>query len=168
MARHCVGTLREAGIDRIVVVTGYRAEELEWHLRGSGLIFLRNELYESNQMFDSASLGFGCLVNSCERILFTPIDVPLFSLKTVTALMRTDAPLSIPTRGGRRGHPILLSADAVRRVLADSGEGGLKGAYARCGVDIREVAVEDDGILFDADCPTDYRALVRFHSEQGV
>ena len=32
IAQRIVATFQQAGVSRIVVVTGYRAEELEWHL----------------------------------------------------------------------------------------------------------------------------------------
>jgi molybdenum cofactor cytidylyltransferase len=167
IAQRIIRTIQEAGIRKIVVVTGHNADELERHLSGSGVGFLRNELYETTQMFDSASIGFRHLVGACDRILFTPVDIPLFSVNTVKALMGKDAPLVIPTSGGRRGHPILLSKEAVRGILADSGEGGLKGAYARCKIAIVEVAVDDGGILQDADSPADYRMLVDYYDSRS-
>ena len=48
-----VATFHQAGIRKIVMVTGYNAVVLERHLSGSGVIFLRNEAYETTQMFDS-------------------------------------------------------------------------------------------------------------------
>lgn len=166
IAQRIVGTLQEAGIGRIVVVTGYRADELERHLAGSGASFIRNPRYESTQMFDSACLGFCHLLDDCERILFTPVDVPLFSADTVRALLERDGPLVVPVSGGRRGHPIALSRQAARALLGDRGEGGLKGAYARCGIAVEEVEVEDGGILRDADSPADYRMLVEYYEGQ--
>ena len=45
IAQRIVATLHQAGVERIIVVTGYNAQQLERHLAGNGLIFLRNEAY---------------------------------------------------------------------------------------------------------------------------
>ena len=43
VAQRVVATLRQAGAERVVVVTGYNADELERHLSKSGAVFVRNE-----------------------------------------------------------------------------------------------------------------------------
>ncbi|NCC69936.1 MAG: glycosyl transferase, partial [Clostridia bacterium] len=50
VAQRIVATLRQAGISKIVVVTGHNADTLERHLSKSGAIFLRNENYRTTQM----------------------------------------------------------------------------------------------------------------------
>ena len=52
VAQRVVATLSQAGVSKIVMVTGYNATMLERHLAGNGIIFLRNEEYETTQMFD--------------------------------------------------------------------------------------------------------------------
>ncbi len=168
IAQRIVATLQQAGVSRIVMITGYNATALERHLADNGLIFLRNEDYEHTQMFDSAKIGLGYLRDKCDRILFSPVDIPLFTFSTVQTLLESDAPLACPVCGGQRGHPILISASLVDAILADSGEDGLKGAIARCGVPMREIPVDDAGILHDADTPEDYRALLQFHNQQLI
>lgn len=168
IAQRIVATLHQAGVDKIVVVTGYNAQQLERHLSGSGLIFLRNEQYASTQMFDSAKIGLSYLRDKCERILFTPVDIPLFTALTVAKLLESEAPLACPVCEGKTGHPLLISAALVDTLLSDSGEGGLQGAIARCGVPVTQVPVEDRGILHDADTPDDYKALLAYHNEQLI
>ena len=168
IAQRVIATLRQAGAARIVVVTGYRAEELEWHLARSGAIFLRNENYSTTHMFDSALIGLRYLKNKCDRVLFTPVDIPLFTAATVEALLASGAPLASPVCDGQPGHPILMSSAVIESVLNDDGAGGLKGALSRCGVPMTSVAVTDAGILHDADTPDDYAELLRMHNSQFV
>ena len=168
IAQRVVATLQQAGVSRIVVVTGYRAETLERHLANRGLVFLRNERYETTKMFDSAKIGLAYLKDKCERILFTPVDIPLFTSATVTALLRTDTAVACPACKGEAGHPILLSSGIVEKLLTDSGEGGLQGAIRRLAVPVVQVPVEDPGILHDADTPAEYEALLRYHNQQLV
>lgn len=166
VAQRVVATLKQAGAARVVVVTGYNAEELERHLASSGVVFLRNENYRTTHMFDSALIGLRYLRDKCRQVLFTPVDVPLFTAATVDALLESGAELACPVCGGSRGHPILMSSNVIDRVLEDSGESGLSGALSRCGVPMTFVEVDDAGILHDADTPEDYRELLRMHNSQ--
>ena len=168
IAQRIVATLHQAGVNKIVVITGHNASLLERHLSNSGLIFLRNEAYATTQMFDSAKIGLEYLKDKCDRILFTPVDIPLFTALTVTELIASDAPLACPVCDGQRGHPLLIASSLVDTLLADSGEGGLQGAISRCGVPMSEIAVDDPGILHDADTPADYQALLSYHNEQLI
>lgn len=166
VAQRVVATLKQAGAARVVVVTGYNAEELERHLAASGVVFLRNENYRTTHMFDSALIGLRYLRDKCRQVLFTPVDIPLFTAATVDALLESGAELACPVCGGSRGHPILMSTEVIDRVLEDSGEGGLQGALSRCGIPMSFVEVDDLGILHDADTPEDYRELLRLHNSQ--
>ena len=168
IAQRIVATFHQAGVTKIAVVTGYNAPLLERHLSNSGLVFLRNEDYASTQMFDSAKIGLAYLRDKCERILFTPVDIPLFTAMTVTELIESGAELCCPVCEGRTGHPLLIASSLVDAILADSGEGGLQGAIARCGAEMLQIPVEDPGVLHDADTPADYKALLQFHNEQLI
>ena len=168
IAQRIVATFHQAGVTKIAVVTGYNAPLLERHLSNSGLVFLRNEDYASTQMFDSAKIGLAYLRDKCERILFTPADIPLFTAMTVTELIESGAELCCPVCEGRTGHPLLIASSLVDAILADSGEGGLQGAIARCGAEMLQIPVEDPGVLHDADTPADYKALLQFHNEQLI
>ena len=168
IAQRIVATLRQAGADRIVMVTGYNATVLERHLSGNGLIFLRNEDYATTQMFDSVKIGLRYLQDKCDKVLFTPVDVPLFTARTVRQLVETDAELACPMCEGRQGHPILISTRLVGEILNDSGEQGLKGAMDRCSVPLLRLEVDDPGTVHDADTPEEYTALVDYHNSQLV
>ena len=166
IVRRIVATLRQAGAEKIVMVTGYNAETLEHHLAGSGIVFLRNPDYEHTHMFDSAKIGLGYLADKCDRILFTPVDIPLYTAATVSALLDSGAELACPVFDGQTGHPLLMSNAVAEKILSDSGEGGMQGAITRCGADMLEIPVDDEGILHDADTPQDYKKLLEFHNKQ--
>ena len=168
IAQRVVATLHQAGIDRIVMVTGYHATLLERHLADNGIVFLRNEDYEHTQMFESACIGLSYLKDKCDRLLFTPVDIPLFTAATVEKLLQSDALLASPVCDGKEGHPTLISASLIDTILSDSGEGGLRGALSRCGTEVRQIPVSDRGILHDADTPEDYKALLKYHNEQLI
>ena len=168
IAQRVVATFQQAGVEKIVMITGYNATLLERHLAGNGIVFLRNEEFRTTQMFDSVCIGLRYLKGKCDRVLFTPVDIPLFTAATVRALLETDAPLACPAVDGETGHPTLIAASLFGRILSDSGSGGLRGALERCGAGMTLLPVEDRGILHDADTPEDYKALLKFHNEQLV
>lgn len=168
IAQRVVATFQQAGVEKIVMVTGYNAVMLERHLAGNGIVFLRNENYETTQMFESAKIGLAYLKEKCDRVLFTPVDIPLFTAATVQTLMATDAALACPVCEGEQGHPTLISSSLIDGILADTGEGGLRGALERSGAKMRTIPVSDKGTLHDADTPEDYRALLKYHNEQLV
>lgn len=168
IAQRIVATLRQAGVNKIVMVTGYNAAALEKHLANNGIIFLRNENYETTQMFDSAKIGLDYLKDKCDRILFTPVDIPLFTAATVSSIIASEAELACPVCDGETGHPIMVATNLVDTILQDSGENGMKGALSRCGAEMQLIPVEDKGILHDADTPEDYESLLKYHNKQFV
>ena len=168
IAQRVVATFQQAGVEKIVMITGFNATLLERHLSGNGIVFLRNEEYERTQMFDSVCIGLRYLRGKCDRVLFTPVDIPLFTAATVRALLETDAELACPAVDGETGHPTLIAASLIDRILSDPGDQGLRGALERCGAELTRVPVEDRGVLHDADTPEDYKALLKYHNEQLV
>ena len=167
-AKRVVATFRQAGIQRIVMITGYQAQELEHHLSGDGVIFLRNENYANTHMFDSVKIGLQYLMDKCDGVLMTPVDIPLFTARTVEILMKCDALLASPFCEGQTGHPIYISSCLIPGILQDSGEQGLKGALERSGCTMEKIPVDDPGTLHDADTPEDYSALLAYHNSQLI
>ena len=172
IAERVIVNFRRAGVEDIVMVTGFNADQLEKALRGFGLHFIRNENYASTQMFDSARLGLEYLNGRCDRVFFCPVDVPFFTDQTVTAeieLMDHNPGLKVivPECGGRDGHPLLLDGGVLPAILAHNGERGMKGAYESLpeGSVVR-IPVEDEGAVTDADTMDDFRKLVDIHNER--
>ncbi len=168
VAQRIIATLHQAGVSKIVMVTGYNATTLERHLAGNGVIFLRNDQYETTQMFDSAKIGLTYLAGKCDKVLFTPVDVPLFTASTVKALLDSGARLACPMCRGQQGHPILIADELIPEILADSGVQGLKGAMDRCSAPLIRIEVDDPGTIRDADTPEDFSALVDYHNSQLI
>ena len=168
IAQRVVATFQQAGVDKIVMVTGYNAVALERHLTGNGIVFLRNEEFQTTPMFTSVGIGLAYLKDKCDRVLFTPVDIPLFTAATVQTLLASDAKLASPVCEGEIGHPTLIDSRLIDSILADSGDEGLRGALDRCGEPMTLIPVADRGVLHDADTPEDYRALLAYHNEQLV
>ena len=165
IAQRVINNFRQAGISKIVVVTGYRADVLECHLASNNVIFLRNEDYENTHMFDSVRIGLEYLKGKVDTVLFTPVDIPLFTARTVTQMLSLGHPLVTPVCNGRPGHPLLIRSTLIDSILNDKGKSGLKGAVKNCGEPIYYLDVDDPGILHDVDTPEDYAELLRIHNQ---
>ncbi len=173
-AERVITNFQRAGVRDIAIVTGYRGDELEKSLRGSGVVFLRNENYEKTQMFDSALIGLKYLKDRCDSIFFCPVDVPFFMEETVRSLMRESekADVIVPFYNGRKGHPIILSKNAINYICKYDGEGGLRGAYEKLRSDgegtLLTISVDDNGAIMDADTKEDYRKLIELHNSRLI
>lgn len=166
IAQRVIATLQQAGAEKIVVVTGYNAPTLERHLANLGVIFLRNNDFDTTQMFDSAKIGLSYIQDKCDQVLFTPVDIPLFTAATAEALISSGAKLACPVCDGQTGHPMLLASSLIPDILKDSGHHGLRGAISRLDAEMELIPVNDPGVLMDADTMEDYDALLRYHNLQ--
>ena len=167
MIRHIADTFRTFGVEKLVVVTGNNAVALEKSLPGDDIEFVYNERYAETQMFDSAKLGLGRVASIYENIFFTTADIPLFSAAVLDRLSRTGGGFVCPTFAGREGHPVLLRGDTAMRLLADDGDGGMRRAVERQGINKICVGVAERGILFDADTPADFARIEQIYTKDG-
>ena len=139
----------QAGIKTIVVVTGYDAEALEKHCSHMGVVFVRNESYETGDMLSSVKAGLDYLKGKCSKVFITPAHISLFSADTLNIMEHTDSQVIIPANNEKAGHPLLLSESLFNRVLQYDGPEGLSGALSQDGISRSFVEVSDKGILAD-------------------
>lgn len=175
MAEHVIDNLRYAGAKDIVMVTGYRTDELENNLSHKDICFLRNPDYDKSQMYDSVKIGFMELMkqensfnmvhNNSYKILFTPVDVPLIKHKTIQKLMDVDEKIVVPQYQGRLGHPIVIDSSLISSILNYDGEKGLRGALESTGHKITRINVNDPGIVTDADTQDNYKKIVKLYKQ---
>jgi len=83
-------------------------------------------------------------------------DMPFVAPATLRALLATlaeGAGIAAPVHAGRRGNPVAFGALHLPALLALDGEVGARGLLKSAAV--RDVAVDDAGILRDIDTPAD-------------
>ena len=164
VAEQVVQNFHAAGISDIAIVTGSNAEELERSLAHLGLVFLRNDRYVYNEMIDSVKIGINYLKDICDKIFITPVDVPLFTPRTVEALLKSRSNIGIPAYKGETGHPIILDNNAIKEILGFSGDGGLRDAIASLSLNVEHIETGDEGMLYDIDTQADYDKILRLHN----
>lgn len=158
---HVIELLKKAGAEPVVVVSGYRADELKSHLEGLKVEVVENTEYASTQMFDSVKMGLRALAGKCDRVAFMPVDVPDISPELVRRIFEIEGKIVRPVYRGRPGHPVMLDASLIEEICGYQGERGLRGAMEATGYEIVEPEAEDDGIYNDLDTPEDYRNLLQ-------
>lgn len=163
--KRIVLTFQSVGISPIVVITGYEAEEIEHHLAHYGVIFLRNEQYENSQMFDSAKLGLNFLENKCDQVIFTPVNIPMFTPETIQKMVKCDEKILSPSYHGKAGHPLLISSELIPCILTYDGNEGMQGAIENIGIKRKWINVEDEGIVHDTDGIDQLDELLKKHNE---
>jgi molybdate transport repressor ModE-like protein len=162
--KRIVLTFQVAGIDPIVVITGYNSDIIERELSDYGVIFLHKDNYEQCQLFQLAKLGMEYLKGKCDRVMFTPVDIPLFSPDTLRKMIACEEKAVSPSYQQRIGHPTLISAEIIPMLLDYQGEGGMPGALLENRIQRRILEVEDAGITTDTD-QLEYKSdLIRKHN----
>lgn len=163
--KRIVLTFQQAGVSPIVVITGHKAEEIERDLADYGVIFLRNHQYEDSQMFDSAKLGLEFLQNKCDQIIFSPMNIPMFTPETIQRMMALDEMLISPSYHGKTGHPLLVASLLIAGILKYDGNAGMRGAIQNIGVQRKWMEVEDEGVLRDMDDIDRLDQLLKKHNQ---
>lgn len=147
--------LRSGGADPVVVVTGPDHPDRA-RLAESAGARVDDRAPPPATMLDSLVRGLELAPPG--PVLLCPADLPFLASETVARVVAAAGLADravVPTRGGRRGHPILVSATlrgliptldpalGLRQLLRDAGEAFLT------------VEVTDPGIRRDVDHPTD-------------
>lgn len=164
--KRIISSFRQAGISPLVLVTGYRADDLEKHVAGEGVMCIRNERYEATEMIDSVRIGLRYIEGRCTRAFICPVDVPLFRTRTVLQMLGAKGSVIKPAFRGRAGHPVLISQSVFRDVLDAGADTGLGEILAGLRSRTHYEDVEDEGVLYDADTPGDYEDLLACHNRQ--
>lgn len=164
IAIHIVMMLEKLALDPIVVVTGYRAVQLEEHLSHMGLRFVRNKRYFETEMFDSVKIGLAAAKEYCERVLLVPVDTPAIMPETIEKALQIDAAMIRTTCRGKPGHPIIIDREIIPTICGYDGDRGLRGAMEESGVPITNLEVDDEGIYMDADTQEEYQKLIEWNS----
>ncbi len=128
LVRHAAVTALAAGLDQLVVVTGFRSEHVVAALDGLGLTTVHNAEWLDGQ---SSSLRAGvAAVAEADAAIVLLSDQPLLRASTIALLIdtyrRTSAVLVAPRYGGRRGNPVLFDRSLFKALQAIEGDRGAR------------------------------------------
>jgi molybdenum cofactor cytidylyltransferase len=150
---------RRAKVDAIVVVLGANAAQI---MRGLNLRkerVITNPLYR-NGMSGSLRLGLREAEKGADAVIVALADQPFLSTDTINKMIeaysKTRAPVVVPVYRGVRGNPVLFDRSLFSEIKRIRGDRGARSVVERHRDRLLEVAVEDEGVLFDIDTPSDY------------
>lgn len=157
----CVALFRGAGINDVVVVTGFRREEVEAAAGREGARSVFNADHASG-MFSSVRAGVAALSKHCAGFFLLPVDIPLVRPQTVRSLAQEfvagQEEVLIPHFLGQPGHPPLIPASFRQAIARSRGDAGGLRSLLEQGV-VRTVPVPDQGVLLDMDTDQDLERL---------
>ncbi len=158
-----LSTCREAGLDRLVVVLGHHAAEIQHAVNLEGAQVVVNQNYRQGQT-SSLQAGLKALETAePEAIVLCLVDHPAVSAESVRKLIQafaqTKSPVVIPTFQNQRGHPVLIGRalfEELKKLSPDEGANAVIRKYRHL---TKFIEVDDPGILLDIDDPETYRRL---------
>ena len=155
--------LRECGVTEIVIVGGYRFDEVAEIARTENVDAVFNDGYQTNHMFDSICMGMRSIYAKADRVFFWPVDVPGVRIKTVKKLLKdadnSDVSAIVPYYNNEPGHPMLIMKKAFDVILSHDGTRGLRGAVEKFDLAVR-ANTDDPFTVLDTDTQEEYRKLL--------
>ena len=162
-----VRTLLEGGVPKVVVVAGAHIDAVRHAMPSheSRARVIEHPGWERGQL-SSLLAGLDAIDDpQLEAVMVTPVDVPLVSPATVTAVMaawrRARAPIGRPVGGDRHGHPVIFDRSIFGELRSADPNVGAKAVFASHKDLVLNVEVNDPGAFEDIDTPEDYQRVVR-------
>jgi xanthine dehydrogenase accessory factor len=156
--------LREAGIDRIVVVVGDHANEVRAAIPSDGITVVDCADFRKG-MSHSLRAGLKEVGPESRWVMTILADQPFVSPETLRRLARRaeegDGSIFLPTYRGVWGNPVVFAASLAPDLETVEGDVGCRAMFPRRTSEIREVPVDDPGILVDFDTPAEIAAFER-------
>ncbi|MBI4295569.1 MAG: molybdenum cofactor cytidylyltransferase [Chloroflexi bacterium] len=158
-----VDNFLDSNVDEVIVVVGYRADQMIELLRSRPIKPVLNPDYRQG-MSTSIAAGLRLVGKSSQAIMIALADQPFIGSKTINHLIETfvtnEKGIAIPTYQGKRGHPVTF-ADRYRvELLGLRGDSGGRGIIERHPDDVLEIPVTCEGVCIDIDAAEDYRRRV--------
>ena len=163
---HQITVLRQAGIYKVVVVLGHRAESLKPIVQDrEGVTWAVNPDYVQGKT-TSIKAGLSALaLDEPAAILILNVDQPR-SLETISELLRrhfeAKALITIPTYHGKGGHPIIIDYDLLEDLRSITEETmGIKAVVRSHQGRTQRTEMTTAEVLWDLNTPEEYQQALR-------
>ena len=160
----CLKYLTMGGVDSVVVVVGYRADDIREQLSNYSVLFAVNP-DPASEMAASIAAGVRKVPDSAAAVLISPADYPAIPPAVIASILGEWSKgyrLVKPTWQGRGGHPVLVDLSFRADLLDLEPATGLKGLFDRRKNEVRRIKVDSPYVARDLDTWDDYE---RLHSE---
>lgn len=160
-----VNTFISSEIHNIVVVVGYRGNEIIKVLENSKAKCIENKYY-SQGMYSSILKAIEVLDENINGFFMLPVDVPLVKKHTIEILkskyLQCNKGIIYPTFNGQRGHPPLIDCKYKNIIMNWNEAGGLRNLLNKFQNDSIDVPVFDNSSVMDMDTKKDYLELLKY------
>ena len=159
MLEKVLDVYRQAGVGAIIVVLGAGTAEIRRKVNLEKETVIINRLYRKG-MSGSLRLGLRAAEEKADAVIVALADQPFVTPGTIDIMIktyaRTRAPMVVPVYHGVRGNPVLFDKSVFPEIKRIRGDRGAKSVVERHRDSLKEVPVEDRGVLVDIDTPSDY------------
>lgn len=163
---HQISSLRQAGVDPVVVVLGHESGRLEPEVEGKeGVIWRVNPDYRQGKT-TSIKAGVNALASDQpSAILILNVDQPR-SADTIRRLLQRHrdggCSITIPRYRGKGGHPIVVDSALLDELKSiDEETLGVKAVVRRHQEATLLVEMDTPEVLWDLNTPEEYQAALR-------
>jgi molybdenum cofactor cytidylyltransferase len=158
----CIDNLVAGGVERVVVVVGFRGDEIRRRLAHLPVSFAVNE-EAGSEMNVSIARGVEQITDETEAIFVALADHPAVEPEVIRLLIaerrRKGARLVVPEHEGRGGHPVLVDGSFREELLSLDPQRGLRGLFDAHREEVLRVGVASPYVARDMDTWEDYLAL---------
>ena len=166
---HQIASLRQAGVDPVVVVLGHEAGRLKPEVEGKeGVIWRVNPDYLQGKT-TSIKVGLNALApGKLSAILILNVDQPR-SAETIRYLLlqhrQGGQSITIPRYRGKGGHPLVLDSALLEELKSIDEESlGVRAVVRRHQDATLLVEMDTPEVLWDLNTPEQYEAAIRGES----
>jgi len=154
-----IDNLLNSKVSKVIVVLGYRAEEMIKVVAIKPVKIAINRAYQQG-MSTSIVTGLNQVGDEAQAVMLALADQPLIDSKTINRLIdeffNHDKGIAIPAYQGRMGHPIIFSIKYKGELLKLKGDIGGRQIIKEHPDDVLEVAVTSKSINIDINSLSDY------------
>lgn len=158
-----IDNLLNSKVSKVIVVLGYRAEEMIKVVAIKPVKIAINRAYQQG-MSTSIVTGLNLVDDGAQAVMLALADQPFIDSETINRLIHEffnhDKGIAIPVYQGRRGHPIIFSMKYKGELLKLKGDIGGRQIIKQHPDDVLEVAVDSEGINIDINSLSDYYSHV--------
>jgi molybdenum cofactor cytidylyltransferase len=163
IVEQAVDNLLGSAVDEVIVVVGYKAEDVMNAIAAKPIKLVINPNYEQG-MSTSIMAGLKSVHSRVQGVMLALGDQPLVNSQTINRLIEEfynhDKGIAVPTYQGRRGHPIIFAIKYKKQLLKLRGDVGGRKVIKDYPDDVLEVAVDSESVIADFDTTDDYQAYV--------
>jgi molybdenum cofactor cytidylyltransferase len=169
MVRHVAERVLASGARPVVVVLGHQPDAVRAALDDLPIGFIENPDYAEG-LSTSLKTGLAAVPDDADGAVVCLGDMPDVAPAIIDRLIAGFNPIEgrailAPTRGGRRGNPVLWARRFFGELMTLGGDTGAKHLIKTYGEFLAEVEAPDDGVLIDLDTPA---AVASYRSDRSA